>query len=106
MKQTTVDLTVENTPKPAPVGIVLTAALQNGITSDDKADRPEFGVNDGGTIVANTKTGYGLFLRHAQSITRVANLSRYTRMGEFGQDVIIVDGVLFLGRWNDGVVVK
>jgi hypothetical protein len=110
-KQTITDLTFVKKPSPPPVGIVLTAALQDEIPPNpNAASRPEFGVIDGGTIggtiIANTKTGYDMYLENADSITRVARLVKYDRLGDFGQDVIIVDGVLFLGRWNDGVVVK
>lgn len=106
-KPTITDHVVKNTPTPPAVGIVLTAALLDGLSNYPyESSRPSFGVIDGGTVVANTVTGYNAYLRHAQSIARVATLTEYASLEAFGRDVIIVDGILFLGRWNDGVVVN
>jgi hypothetical protein len=53
----------------------------------------------------DTEKGFYNFLKSARSVTRLANLSEYHGLGGFGNDVILADNILFLGRWNDGVVV-
>lgn len=89
MKRTIVDLTKPKTatlPKP----IVLTQCLQ------DSCGNKHFSGGD-----------FATFLQTGTSITRVANLTdgkKYSSFSVKDSDVIMVDGILFLGQWNDGVV--
>lgn len=90
MNQTIVDLTKPETstlPKP----IVLAQCLQ------DSSGNKHFSGGD-----------FTNYLRSVKVITRLATLKagskEYSSFSEKECDVIMVDGLLFLGQWNDGVV--
>ena len=89
---TIVDLTT-----PAPTAkilkpIELVACFQDYIYEDD-AHKYQFESSD-----------FSHFLRGCNSIKRLATLeAKYPTLKEF--DLIEVDEMIFLGRWNDGIVV-
>lgn len=56
-------------------------------------------------IVLNGPGGFDYFLARAQKITRLTTLrtDQYSFSAK-ERDLIEVDGCIFLGKWNDGVV--
>ena len=93
MNPTIVDLTT-----PAPTAkilksIELVACFQDYVYQDNATNKYQFSAGD-----------YSYFLRGCKSIKRLSKLpiSKYSTLREF--DLIEVDGAIFLGRWNDGIV--
>ena len=48
--------------------------------------------------------GYANYLRISERVIRISALSNYQNLPKDCTDLIEVDGCIFLGQWNDGVI--
>ena len=89
MKQVITDLTKPTMPTPPKLTpITLDSCLQ------DSDYRREF-----------SKCNYASYLKGAEKVTRLTTITtKYYLFHDCERDLIEVDGCIFLGQWNDGVV--
>ncbi|NBR07551.1 MAG: hypothetical protein EBT92_17545 [Planctomycetes bacterium] len=90
MKQVITDLTKPTMPTPPKLKpITLDSCLQ------DSVYKREFSKGD-----------FTSYLKYASKVTRLTTITttQYSSFRDYERDLIEVDGCIFIGQWNDGVV--
>ena len=92
-----IDLTQTLDPKPALKPIFLECCLQDFFYKDGVGEHK----------YRFSKGDYSHYLKTAIKVTRLVDFVATGQYDSFGRqklDLISVDGIIFMGKWNDGIV--